>query len=185
MLGCTLPIYFLPLHAHVRSRRAASEVHAPAPKHYVSVNALSSFLRRHGIGTAPGEHPVVHRFLQTIKLRSEDTGIVCIRDFLKDGAIAGVVARALLATLVVPSVEEFADSINSMLAHAMVSCPCPASLDLDYFTIFANARVFITLPPRPAMLLVRWHDDQVGLPCRWRVSNSILGLCRLQYDGAQ
>ncbi len=103
-------------------RRPSPEPNVPAPKHYVSIHALSAFLRRHGISTAPGEHPVVHRFLQTVKLRHTDAGIVCIRDFLKDGAIAGVVARALLATLVVPSVEEFADSINSMLAHAMVSC---------------------------------------------------------------
>jgi hypothetical protein len=39
-------------------------VFVPVPKRYASVNALAVFLRRHGIGTAPGEHPVVYRFLQ-------------------------------------------------------------------------------------------------------------------------
>jgi hypothetical protein len=101
-------------------RRATPDPLVPAPKHYVSMHALSAFLRRHGIGTAPGEHPVVHRFLQTVKLRHADAGVVCVRDFLKEGAISGVVARALLATLVVPSVEEFADSISTMLGVAIV-----------------------------------------------------------------
>jgi hypothetical protein len=101
-------------------RRATPDPLVPAPKHYVSMHALSAFLRRHGIGTAPGEHPVVHRFLQTVKLRHVDAGVVCVRDFLKEGAISGVVARALLATLVVPSVEEFADSISTMLGVAIV-----------------------------------------------------------------
>ena len=60
----------------------------------------------------------MHRFLT--RATAATPGFLSVKDFLVDGAIHGVVARALLATLAVPSMEEFSENVAALLARAAV-----------------------------------------------------------------
>ena len=87
----------------------------PPTELHVPIASMCAFLNHHGIATSVTENPAVFRLLVALQQQpGAHAGYLSVREFLTDGAITSVVGRALLMQLVVPDLEEFAESLMGM-----------------------------------------------------------------------
>ena len=82
---------------------------------------MANFLHHHGLATGETENPGVASELKRLqKLQGAFPGYISVRELVLASAVGGVVGRALLSQLVVPDMEEFAESLVTMFSALQV-----------------------------------------------------------------